>query len=143
MKPFAILRMALLLVLALTACAPAAQVIGPPEDMMMESLIPRLEAPAGARLIGGGGGGGPGVQGLSVAFLSDLALEDIHAHFASQLADLGWREVDRQHTDGALITFLDLVDEGGTSWAAKLDAHLISSENLNEYMVDVQLLQPR
>lgn len=118
----------------LGACAP---VTVPAES----DLLPELGLPADAQLFGGGGGGGPGVEGHSFEFASDLSLEAIHAFYAAQLSAAGWREVDHPDTDGQQLTFWELVDTSGSSWAARLTVMTVPSGN--GYLVDVHLLQPR
>ena len=142
-KPHLLLSLALLLLLSLSACASSAQTFGQPEDYARESRIPMLEAPPGARLFGGGGGGTSGVEGLGLDFQSDLGLAAIHAHFAAQLEDAGWSEVEQQLEDGQMITFWELVDEDGKSWAAKLEVHFLSDTTPDEYHMEIKLLLPR
>lgn len=142
-KSHLVLSLALLLLLVLPACAPAPQTFGPPENYDGESLIPMLEAPPGARLYGGGGGGGPGIQGVGLEFQSDLGIEAIHAHFADQLTREGWREMEQELEDGQMITFWELVDQDGKSWAAKLGVHFLSATALDEYHMEIKLLLPR
>ena len=142
-KPHLLLSFALLLLLLLPACASPPQTFGPPEDYAQESRIPVLEVPPGARLFGGGGGGASGIEGLGLDFQSDLGLAAIHAHFAAQLEATGWSEVEQQIEDGQMITFWELVDEDGKSWAAKLDVHLLSASTLDEYKMEIKLLLPR
>ncbi|MEX2161285.1 MAG: hypothetical protein WD751_05145 [Anaerolineales bacterium] len=107
-----------------------------------EHLIPNFEFPPGAQPMGGGGGGSPISQGAEAIFGSDLSTEEIHTHYAAQMEERGWRFVDDQPAKNGKVTFWELVDEEGSSWAAKLEV-FPNEEPVGSYTVRVRLLLPQ
>lgn len=107
------------------------------------SLIPALYPPADMGSGGGGGGGGFGGEGFELNFSSGLNLLEVHGHFAEQLAEAGWQPVDEQAEAGLMTTYWELVDEEGTSWAARLSLSERAEAGEGAYLMEIKLILPR
>lgn len=131
--------------LMLAACSPAS--IPTPAfdepDYLSEQLVPALEAPAGAQLLGGGGGGGTNGMGVGAFFLSDLTIAEVHQHYYQQLEEAGWHFISEQDSENKMITFWELSDKDGADWSGKLEVAFNPPDFPDTYKVDVMILLPR
>ena len=137
-----------LLAALVAACSPESPSFGPPEGVATAALLPQLVFPAGAEFLGGGGGGGGGRGGPAggeqqADFISQLELEVVHNFFAAQLVASGWQEVNREGGDGQMVSYWELEDEAGTTWAARVEVKMNTEQAPYEYGIEVKLVLPQ
>jgi hypothetical protein len=88
------------------------------------SVIPTLLPPPRAReyLGGMGGSSGPDSEESTATLRTDLAPEEIAAHYAAQLGAAGWRRGDEGSGGPLAWSTWETADEGVEAWAGVFSA---------------------
>lgn len=105
---------------------------------MEESLIPRLVAPAGAKLQGGGSSSGPTSAQTSAMLRTDLTPSAIAAHYATQLEQAGWTRTGNGSSGPSAWHTWALQDEMQEPWLGRFFL-LQMPDKPQEYYLYIQI----
>ncbi len=132
------------LALMLVACSQAQATPTLPDlDYLTEHLVPELTLPDGAQPLGGGGGGGNLGMSTETFFVSNLALEQVNQHYADQLIAAGWTQISEEQSSQTRTSFWEVMDQGGSRWAGKLEVTFSPPDFPDTYRVKVTILLPQ
>lgn len=94
-----------------------------------ENLIPRLEAPKGVFVQGGGAGSSDRDANISANLTGDLSAAEIAAFYNEQLLAAGWNMQDGGDGEGAAWSRWAFQDDEGTDWSGALMVVEVSTES--------------
>lgn len=90
------------------------------QDRGMESPIPSLEPPAGSVHMRSGSGGSDDEWDAHTRIDSDLPVDELVAHYATQLREHGWEPLGRTSGQGVATALFRVPDPEGDAWHAVL-----------------------
>jgi hypothetical protein len=103
-------------------------------------LIPSLVAPPGTRITGGSSGSsGDGSANVSTDFESSLTVEELLAHYNTQLEEARWQMVDQGAAQVVAWSTWELTDENGAEWGGTLfvlKGHLTETRRFAMFSVE-------
>ena len=83
-------------------------------------MLPVLEVPAGALVMGGGSSSGGGSAESSSDIQTDLSPKELSAHFSRQMEDAGWHSLDGGDESSFSWSFWEMKDEQDNPWNGTL-----------------------
>jgi hypothetical protein len=111
----------------------------PNTGMSNENLIPRLEAPKGVIVQGGGAGTSDRDANISANLKGDLSAADIVNFYNDQLLTAGWKMKTSGDGEGAAWSTWTFQDDEGNDWIGALMVIEISTESNSRFaMVTIE-----